>query len=370
MKKIRITFLTFWLCAFPAINGCRAEVNLGLIELPPGFTIGIYAENLPGARSLAMSPDGVLYVGTREEGVVYAATNRAGGPKADRVITLARGLNMPNGVAWRNGDLYVAEVSRILKFAGIDKNLEKPGPPQVIYDRLPEETHHGWKFIRFGPDGLLYVPVGAPCNICEPGDPYAAILRMRTDGSGLEVFARGIRNTVGFDWQPGTDVLWFTDNGRDWLGDDQPSDELNRAPKAGMHFGYPYRHAADVVDPDFGDRLPQGLKITPPALELGAHVAALGMRFYQGKMFPAKYRGRIFIAEHGSWNRSKKVGYSLITVTVEGDRAIRQEVFARGWLQGEKAWGRPVDLLVAPDGALLVSDDRAGVIYRISSSAD
>jgi glucose/arabinose dehydrogenase len=273
---------------------------------------------------------------------------------------------MPNGVAWYDGDLYVAEVSRIVKFAGIEKNLENLGPPQVVYAGLPKESHHGWKFIRFGPDGLLYVPVGAPCNICEPGDPYAAILRLRPDGTGLEVFARGVRNTVGFDWQPGTGVLWFTDNGRDWLGDDQPADELNRAPRAGMHFGYPYRHASGVRDPDFGDKLPPQLIVTPPVLELGAHVAPLGMRFYQGAMFPEKYRGRIFIAEHGSWNRSRKVGYRLVSVFVEGDRALDQEVFAQGWLQGEKAWGRPVDLLVMPDGSLLISDDRVGAVYRIS----
>jgi len=366
MKSLRIVLLTGWLVVLPNIAGCRAEVKLGLIELPPGFTIDLYTDHLPGARSLALSPAGVLYVGTRDEGVVYAVTGRAGGDKAERVITLARGLNMPNGVAWRDGALYVAEVSRILKFAGIEKNLEKPASPQVIYDRLPRETHHGWKFIRFGPDGLLYVPVGAPCNICEPGDPYAAILRLRPDGGGPEIFARGIRNTVGFDWQPSTGVLWFTDNGRDWLGDDQPSDELNRAPKAGMHFGYPYRHAHGVIDPDYGDKLPPGLVVTPPALDLGAHVAALGMRFYTGKMFPAKYRGRIFIAEHGSWNRSSKVGYRLVSIAIEGEKAPGQEVFAQGWLQGESAWGRPVDLLVRPDGSLLVSDDRAGAVYRIS----
>ncbi len=369
MKVIRIAFLAICLSIFPVINGCRAGVDLGLIELPQGFSINLYAENLPGARSLAMSPAGILYVGTRDEGVVYAVTNPDGDQKADRVIILARGLNMPNGVAWRNGDLYVAEVNRILKFAGIEKNLENSGSPQVIYDRLPRDTHHGWKFIRFGPDGLLYVPVGAPCNICDPGDPYAAILRLRPDGGNLEIFARGIRNTVGFDWQPGTDNLWFTDNGRDWLGDDQPSDELNVAPRPGMHFGFPYRHANGVIDPEYGDKLPAGLVVTPPALDLGAHVAPLGMRFYQGEMFPEKYRGRIFIAEHGSWNRSSKVGYRLITVTVDGTRPIRQEVFARGWLQGQRAWGRPVDVQVAPDGALLISDDRAGVIYRIAYSA-
>lgn len=364
--KIKLTFLLVLLTIFLPITGCRAKIALDRIELPPGFSIAIYADNLPGARSLALSPGGVLFVGTRDKGVVYAVTDQDGDQRAEKVRVLARGLNMPNGVAFRNGSLYVAEVNRILEFAGIEKNLDNPGQPQVIYDQLPRDSHHGWKFIRFGPDGLLYVPVGAPCNICEPGDPYAAILRLRPETTKMEVFARGVRNSVGFDWQPGTGTLWFTDNGRDRLGDDLPSDELNHAPQAGMHFGYPYRHARGVIDPKYGDKLPPELVVTPPALELGAHVAPLGMRFYQGGMFPEKYQGRIFIAEHGSWNRSSKVGYRLVSVVIEGDRAARQEVFARGWLQGERAWGRPVDLLVMPDGSLLVSDDRAGVIYRIS----
>ncbi|MEN8142871.1 MAG: PQQ-dependent sugar dehydrogenase [Thermodesulfobacteriota bacterium] len=370
VTKIKLTFLIVLLTIFLPITGCRAKIALDLIELPPGFTIELYADNLPGARSLALSPNGTLFVGTRDKGVVYAVTNLNGDQRAKKIRILARGLNMPNGVAFHNGALYVAEVNRILKYAGIEKTLDSPGRPQVIYDQLPRDNHHGWKFIRFGPDGLLYVPVGAPCNICEPGDPYAAILRLRPETSKMEVFARGVRNTVGFDWQPGTGTLWFTDNGRDRLGDDLPSDELNHAPRAGMHFGYPYLHASRVIDPKYGDKLPPELVVTPPAFELGAHVAPLGMRFYQGEMFPEKYRGRIFLAEHGSWNRSSKVGYRLVSVVVEGGKATRQEVFARGWLQGEKAWGRPVDLLVMPDGSLLVSDDRAGVIYRISYSAD
>jgi glucose/arabinose dehydrogenase len=236
----------------------------------------------------------------------------------------------------------------------------------VVNDGFPRETHHGWKFIAFGPDGRLYVPVGAPCNVCEREDPrFASIQRMRPDGTGQETFARGVRNTVGFDWDPSTKELWFTDNGRDWLGDDLPPDELNHAPGKGLHFGFPYRHGKEIPDPEFGKKKIRE-EFVPPAWELGPHVAALGMRFYTGTMFPDKYRGHIFIAEHGSWNRSTPIGYRVTLVRVESGRATGYEVFAEGWLSEGRAWGRPVDLLVMPDGALLVSDDKAGAIYRIS----
>ncbi|HYN21803.1 MAG TPA: PQQ-dependent sugar dehydrogenase, partial [Thermoanaerobaculia bacterium] len=232
------------------------------------------------------------------------------------------------------------------------------------------DRHHGWQFIRFGPDGLLYVPVGAPCNICESKDPvYAAIHRMKPDGTGLELFASGVRNTVGFDWHPETKELWFTDNGRDWMGDDAPPDELNHAPRAGLHFGYPYCHGNGIPDPEFGRRRPCAQSVSPAAV-LGPHVAALGMRFYTGAMFPAEYKNRIFIAEHGSWNRSKPIGYRVMTARVENGRAADYKVFAEGWLDGRNAWGRPVDVQVMPDGALLVSDDEGGVIYRVSYGAE
>lgn len=346
-------------------SGCTAtQVQLDTIELPPGFVIDIYADHVPGGRSLALSPQGTLFVGSRDQGKVYAVHDRDGDKRADTVITLAQGLNMPNGVAFQDGDLYVAEVSRVIRYPGVEHNLTTPGPPQIVNDTFPAERHHGWKFIRFGPDGLLYVPVGAPCNICNPGDPYAAILRLRPDGSGLQVFARGIRNTVGFDWHPLTQELWFTDNGRDGLGDDLPPDELNRAPSESLHFGYPYRHGKDTADPQYGQEIGM-TQVVPPVLELAPHAAALGMRFYTGDMFPTRYRNQIFIAEHGSWNRSTPLGYRIMLATLEGNTATSYTVFAKGWLQGSKAWGRPVDLLVMPDGSLLVSDDRAGVIYRV-----
>ena len=333
------------------------------IKLPPGFEISVFAERVPGARSMALGRNSVLFVGTRGDRV-YALRYRDA--RATQVVTIASGLNMPNGVALWDGALYVAEVSRILRFDDIEANLDSPPKPVVVTDRFPRETHHGWKFIRFGPDGWLYVPVGAPCNICEPNpERHALISRIRPDGSGYEVFARGVRNSVGFDWDPRTKELWFTDNGRDWLGDDLPADELNHAPKPGMHFGYPYCHQGDTADPEFG-RKRACSEFSPPAARLGPHVASLGMRFYTGTRFPAEYHNNAFVAEHGSWNRGSKIGYRVKRVAVEGGRVAKHEVFAEGWLQGESVWGRPVDIEVMPDGSLLVSDDHAGAIYRIA----
>ena len=341
-------------------------IHLNEIKLPPGFEIQIYSENVPGARSMALSLNGTLFVGTRETGVVYALLDHAGANRADEVITIAHGLHEPNGVALRDGALYVAESTRILRYDNIEARLKNPPDPVVVIDNLPHQTNHSWKYLRFGPDGKLYVPIGAPCNICEPPDKrQATIARMNADGSDFEIFARGVRNSVGFDWHPDTHQLWFTDNGRDLLGDDLPSDELNFAPEKGMNFGYPYCHQGDLPDPEFGKKHPCG-EFVPPAAKLGAHVASLGMRFYTGKMFPSEYKNQIFIAEHGSWNRSIPIGYRVACVRLDGNRVVDQQIFAEGWLQGEEAWGRPVDVLIMPDGALLVSDDRAGAIYRIS----
>jgi glucose/arabinose dehydrogenase len=347
-----------------AAAGCSAETRLGAIRVPPGFRIAAYAE-VPKARSMALGERGTLFVGTRH-GEVYAVLPGGTAEGMHRVVTIARNLQSPNGVAFRGGALYVAEIHRILRYDGIESRLSSPPAPAVVNDGFPTDRHHGWKFIRFGPDGLLYVPVGAPCNVCERADPrYAAILRMRPDGTGMEIFASGVRNTVGFDWNPGTGELWFTDNGRDRMGDDLPPDELNRAPGKGLHFGFPFVHGKNHPDPEFGAR-GKSAGFTPPEWELPAHVASLGMRFYTGKMFPPGYRGQVFIAEHGSWNRSRPIGYRVSLVRLEGNRAAGYEPFAEGWLQGGRAWGRPVDVQEMPDGSLLVSDDRAGMIYRIS----
>ncbi len=343
--------------------GQAQSLPIDQIKLPPGFTIELLAR-VPNARQMALSPANILYVGSMREGKVHALPLDVDF-KPGKLYVVADRLKMPVGVAWRDSSLYVSAVDRILRLDDIDRRLENPPAPAIVRADLPTETHHGWKFIAFGPDGWLYVPVGAPCNICEPDpDRYAAILRLRPDGSELHTFARGVRNSVGFDWHPATGELWFTDNGRDLMGDDVPPDELNHAPKPGMHFGYPYCHGGTVADPEYGHKRSCS-DLAAPAQNLGAHVASLGMRFYTGRQFPAQYRNRIFIAEHGSWNRSQKTGYRVSMVTLEGNRALAYEPFASGWLQGESAWGRPADVLVLPDGSLLVSDDHAGAIYRI-----
>ncbi len=346
------------------------ELRLDEIELPAGFSIEVFAADIGNARSLARSPAGTVFVGTGRRGgdIVHAVVDRDGDGKAEDRYRIGSDLNWPNGVAFHEGHLYVAEISRVLRFEDIENRLDSPPEPVVVTADLPDKTHHGWKFIRFGPDGRLYVPVGAPCNICDEGDPFAAILRL-DEGGAYEVVARGVRNTVGFDWRPGTNELWFTDNGRDMMGDDVPPDELNVLTEDGQHFGYPYCHGRDIADPKFGDKRPCG-ELVPPALYLDPHVAAVGMRFYRGSAFPERYRGQIFIAEHGSWNRSEKIGYRVMVVRLGADgRPSEYEEFATGWLQDEESWGRPVDVMEQADGSLLVSDDMRGVIYRIAYDA-
>jgi glucose/arabinose dehydrogenase len=335
-----------------------AAAGVADIRLPEGFSISVYSSGVPQARSLALGAGGTLFVGSSGD-KVYAVPS--GGGQA-RVI--ASGLQAPHGVAFRDGSLYVAEIGRILRYERIEESLEQPPRPVAIVNDLPTDRHHGLKPIRFGPDGLLYVAIGAPCNVCEPQQGYGVIERLDPRVGKREIFARGIRNSVGFDWDPRSKTLWFTDNGRDLMGDDVPPDELNHAVRPGMNFGFPYCHAGDVADPQFGTRHACS-EFAPPARNLGPHVAALGMRFYAGERFPQKYRAAIFIAEHGSWNRSKKIGYRVSVVYGLDTPKPTYEPFAEGWLQGDESWGRPVDVIVAPDGALLVSDDRAGAVYRI-----
>jgi glucose/arabinose dehydrogenase len=345
-----------------------AALPVERLKLPPGFHIEVLSDAVPSARAMAFSPKGILYIGSLD-GHVYALELQNGRVTGRHVI--ASGLESPAGVAWRDGALYVSAVSKILRFDSIDTHLSDPPKAAVVIDTLPTETHHGWKFIAFGPDGKLYVPQGAPCNVClKDRSKFGMIGRMEPDGSHYEVVARGLRNSVGFAWHPVTHELWFTDNGRDELGDDVPDDKLNRAPRVGMDFGFPYCHGGDTPDPEFGKDHPCSA-FTPPVVKLGAHVASLGMRFYTGPMFPPAYKNNIFIAEHGSWNRSKKVGYRVVRVTTDPDGTnAHQEVFAEGWLQpGENVWGRPADVLPLPDGSLLISDDYAGAVYRVTYTA-
>lgn len=343
------------------------QLILEKIKLPKGFSIALFADNVPNARTLALGNDGTIFVGSRNNGSVYALQDIDGDGKADHRYIIASGLNLPNGVAYKDGSLYVAEINRILRFDNIDQQLQKPPKPTVIYDQFPNKRHHGWKYLRFGPDNKLYTAVGAPCNICQSTEAiYASLVRLNTDGTDLEILAQGIRNTVGFDWQPETNFLYFTDNGRDNLGDDIPPDELNKWIQKGQHFGYPYCHGGELLDPEFGQG--QDCKAyIKPEWKFKAHMAPLGIRFYRGQQFPKCYHQQLFVAQHGSWNRTTPHGYRIALLSFYEGKVVSEQVFAEGWLAKDgKAMGRPVDILELADGSLLVSDDLAGVIYRIT----
>jgi len=346
------------------------QMNMNRLNLPEGFSIDVYAKDIEGARSMAMGANGTLFVGTRNEGKVYALKDTDGDYKVDENYTIASDLEQPNGVAFKDGDLYVAAVSKMLKYADIESQLDSPQDPELIYDDYPTEFHHGWKYIAFGPDNKLYVPVGAPCNICDSATVdkrYASITRMDPDGSNREIVAHGVRNTVGFTWHPETEELWFTDNGRDMMGDDIPPCELNKLTEVGQHFGYPFCHGGTIKDPEYGDQRPCS-DFVPPVQQLGAHVAPLGVKFGQGPMFPEAYQGHAFLAEHGSWNRSSKIGYRITMVKLENGEAVSYEPFIDGWLdeESQEEFGRPVDLLFLEDGSLLISDDKGNAIYRVT----
>jgi glucose/arabinose dehydrogenase len=378
MNIFSLTYL-FLLFFLPSnISRTSNDVNILLndIILPDGFNIEVYASDVENARSMAISPSGTIFVGNRREDNVFALRDTDGDNVVDKKILISNKLtNMPNGVAFHNGNLYVAEVNKIWVFKNIESNLNKMDntddyseDPVLISDDFPSDRHHGWKYISFGPDGKLYVPVGAPCNICESKDEiYASITRMNADGTGKEVFVNGVRNTVGFTWHPDTGEMWFTDNGRDMLGDNYPPCELNKVTEADQHFGYPYCHGGDISDPEFGGKY-SCTDFVKPVQNLGPHTAPLGLKFYTGNMFPEEYHGDIFIAEHGSWNRSKKIGYRITRVKIENNKSIGYEPFIYGWLNEEEqeAWGRPVDILILKDGSMLISDDMANVVYRVS----
>lgn len=335
-------------------------------SLPAGFSISVYAENVENARAMTLSPDGIVFVGSRFAGKVYAVIDSNKDFVADQVVTVADKLDSPIGVAFLNGALYVSEMSRVIRFDDIANTYASRPKAVVVKDDFPKDRGHGEKIIKAGPDGKLYVPIGAPCNVCiKEKEPHTKIWRMNPDGSQFEVYAQGVRNSVGFAWHPQTKELWFTDNGRDQMGDNLPPDELNHAPNAGLNFGFPYCHAGVVADPEFG-KVKSCSEFVPPAIMLGPHVAPLGLAFAQGAQFPEPYRNAIFIAEHGSWNRSQKIGYRVSLVTLADNKAASYTVFAEGWLQNDRASGRPVDILFLADGSMLISDDQGGKIYRIS----
>lgn len=340
--------------------GPPAKLDLAKLKLPPGFSIELYAR-VQWPRSLAVGDDDVVFVGTRRGTTVYAIAE-------GRPLPVAANLSQPNGVAYHDGALYVAEIGRILRYDDIVDNLERPPSPVIVTEALPKHRHHGQRYIAFGPDDWMYIGIGAPCNVCLEMAPLATISRMKPDGSGLETYALGVRNAMGFDWHPDTEQLWFTDNGRDALGDDLPPDELNRAVDQGKHFGFPHCHAGVIVDPEYGSEC---VEFTPPAQNLAAHVAPLGMRFYDGDMFPKEYKNSIFVAEHGSWNRKDRNGYRVMRAKLEGDRVVIYEPFLDGFHieEGDEVMGRPVDVEVLEDGSLLVSDDHQSAIYRITYGA-
>jgi len=353
-----------------ALAACSAYAAPSLegVTLPPGFQIEVWTDQVPFAREMALGPKGTVFVGSMRFGAapvdkIYAVRTVNG---KRTVKTLLSGLNNPNGVAVRNGNLYVGEVNRITRYDDIESHLDKP-PKPVLITHLPTEQHHGWRYIAFGPDDKLYVAIGAPCNVCDKdAEGYARILRMDPDGKNRETIARGVRNSVGFTWQPGSKKLWFTDNGRDLLGDNVPDCELNRLDTVGAHYGFPFCNSGDLADPEFG-KLGSCAQAVPPALKLGPHVAPLAIRFYTGSQFPAAYQNTAFIAQHGSWNRSTPIGYRIMQVKLDGDRVTSYEPFLTGWLKPDgKVTGRPVDLQLMPDGSMLVSDDQEGAIYRIS----
>jgi len=346
------------------VNTDGLEMNR--LQLPAGFAIDVYAR-VDNARSMAMGDNGTLFIGNRKGDKVYALKDLDGDFKADERYIIAEGLRMPNGVAFKDGNLFVAEVSKLWKFIEIEANLEAP-VKEMIYDDYPSDGHHGWKYIAFGPDGKLYVPVGAPCNICESkNDVYASITRMNTDGSDREVYVSGVRNTVGFTWHPENKHLYFTDNGRDMLGNDIPPCEFNRATEKGQHFGYPYCHGGTLSDPEFGYKR-DCEEFVKPVQNLGPHVAPLGVKFCTSKSFPSEYNRLAFIAEHGSWNRDDKIGYRITTVKESDGIGASYDVFISGWLNEEtqKSWGRPVDVLFLEDGSMFISDDQSGTIYRVT----
>jgi glucose/arabinose dehydrogenase len=350
----------------PPIPTAADKLPLDKLKAPKDFKIEVFMANVANARQMSVGERGTVFVGSRLVGKVHAVVTRDG---KRELKLIASGLHRPNGVAVHDGALYIAELSRISRIDHIEDQLDAPPAPTLVYDDLPKDEAHGWKFIGFGPDGKLYVPVGQPCNNCLPPPTHGQIRRLNVDASGVEVVARGVRNSVGFDWHPVTKELYFTDNGRDWLSEDVPEDKLNRVTKTGEHFGVPYCYQGNIADPEFGWGHSCS-EFTPPVALMGPHSASLGMRFYTGSMFPSEYKNAIFVARHGSWNRTKKVGGDIVVVKLNPDGSVHSvEPFITGFIQDNNYVGRPVDVVFLKDGSMLISDDFNGAIYRVSYSA-
>ncbi len=339
------------------------KLPLKKIKVPAGFKVELYQAGILDARGMREGDRGTIFVSSLfVAGKIYAITNQGG---KREVKTIAEKLFLPNGIEFHKGSLYVATPKDITRYDNIEANLGNPPKPVMVYDKLPGDVPHGWKFIKVGPDGKLYVPVGAPCNIREPSGRYSQIFRMNLDGSGWESVVQGMRNTVGFDWHPQTKELWFGDNQRDWLAEDMPLDELNRVTKSGQHFGFPFCHSGIMTDPQFGCGK-DCKNYVKPALTIGPHAAPLGMRFYSGKMFPAKYANAIFLTRHGPWNRTQKYAADVVAVFIDDKGRAKMEPFLTGLVENNQYLGRPADVLVLKDGSLLVSDDHNGAIYRVT----
>src|SRR5258708_2422122 len=354
----------------PQMQGRPAsDLPIDKLTVPAGFKVEVWTDGVPEARSLALGDKGTVFVSNRLSKNLYAVVDRGG---KREVKTIRKGLNAPNGIAFNKGTLYVAERNRITRYDGIEDKLDNPPEPKIIIDGLDPTAQpgHFWKFLSVGPDGKLYFNIGSPQNITMPTYMQAVIMRVDPASGALENYAQGVRQSVGFDWHPQTKQFGVTDNGRDWISDDMPADELNVVKHQGEHFGFPYCHQGDTLDPEYGKNR-SCAQFTPPVLKLGAHVAPLGMRFYTGKMFPAEYKNNIFIARHGSWDRTVKQGYDVYRVALDAKgKVVKAEPFLSGFLVDEKGdppmWGRPVDVLVMKDGSLLVSDDYNGILYRVS----
>ena len=351
----------------PPLAAAADKLPVDKLKVPKGFKVEVYASGMPNARSLALGDKGTVFVGSRLQDKVYAIVDK-GGKREVKII--ASGLYRPNGVAFKNGTLYIMELSQLSKIDNIEDNLDNPPKPTVILDGLPKDEAHGWKYIAIGPDNKLYFEIGQPCNNCLPPEGYATMRRVNLDGSGMETIAQGIRNTVGFDWHPTSKELYFTDNSRDWMSEDLPNDELNRMTKVGQHFGSPFCYQGNLPDQEFG----WGRKceeFTPPIALMGPHTAALGMKFYTGNSFPAKYKNQILVARHGSWNKTNKLGGDVVLVNIKKDGSAGPiEPFLTGFLENNSYVGRPVDVMVMKDGSVLVSDDWNGAVWRVSAGGN